>query len=221
MDIKNSTKELINNLSGQNSRISFIQYEDLPKYDLFLSQVIDYLNDKLYTEEFTSNIVQNYIKNEVISKPADGKKKGYTKIHLIQLILVSYLRPLLTTDEIKKVFRLAFNEINDHTDDIISWELAYNVFLKFQNEAMDLSTIEGYLSDESLDALLVDYSLTKTEKERIRVFLSVMILIAEASMIKRTVQNIVSEFGDSLVNETEGDGSHLHTHTHTNRPEVD
>lgn len=199
MEPKQSNMELFDNLTGQNNKTSFIQYEDLPRYDLFLSQVIDYLNDKLCTGEFTSNIVQNYIKNEVISRPEDGKKKGYTKIHLIQLILVSYLRPLLTTDEIKKVFRLAFNEINNHSDDIISWELAYRVFLKFQNESLDVSTFKDYLNDENLDKLLVDYSLTKIEKERIRVFLSVMILIAEASNIKKTVQDIVTEFGDSLI----------------------
>lgn len=199
MEFNRFTTDIFNSLTGQSNKSTFIQYDDLPKYDLFLSQVIDYLNDKLGNDEFTSNIVQNYIKNEVISKPEDGKKKGYTKIHLIQLILVSYLRPLLTTDEIKKVFRLAFNEINNHSDDIISWELAYRVFLKFQNEAIDVTAFNDFLNDENLDALLIDYSLTKDEKERVRVFLSVMILIAEASNIKKAVQNIVTEYGDALV----------------------
>ena len=55
---------------------------------LFLSQVIDYLNDKFVDEKFTNNIVQNYIKSEVITKPEDGKKRGYTKMHLIQLVLL-------------------------------------------------------------------------------------------------------------------------------------
>ncbi len=50
-----------------------VSYDDLPKYDLFLSQVIDYLNDKFTEDKFTNNIVQNYIKSEVISKPEDGK----------------------------------------------------------------------------------------------------------------------------------------------------
>ncbi len=95
---------------------------------MFLSQVIDYLNDKFEEEDYTNNIVQNYIKNEVISKPQDGKKRGYTKLHLVQLVLLSYMRPLLTTEEIKNVFTLAFNEINDRGDDIISWENAYKIF---------------------------------------------------------------------------------------------
>ena len=54
----------------------------------FLSQVIDFLNDKFVEDKYTNNIVQNYIKSEVISKPEDGKKRGYTKIHLVQLSFI-------------------------------------------------------------------------------------------------------------------------------------
>lgn len=62
-------------LADEMSKNNMVPYEDLPKYDLFLSQVIDYLNDKFTEEKYTNNIVQNYIKSEIISKPEDGKKK--------------------------------------------------------------------------------------------------------------------------------------------------
>ncbi len=102
MDINNFNSEQIKVLAEEMSKNSMVSYDDLPKYDLFLSQVIDYLNDKFTEDKFTNNIVQNYIKSEVISKPEDGKKRGYTKVHLAQLVLLSYMRPLLKTDEIKK-----------------------------------------------------------------------------------------------------------------------
>ena len=125
------TKDLSARLSNSN----LILYSDLPQYDLFLSQVIDFLNDKFIEDKYTNNIVQNYIKSEVITKPEDGKKRGYTKLHLVQLVLLSYMRPVLTTEEIKKVFRLAFNEINDRNDDIISWETAYKIFTEIQEDS--------------------------------------------------------------------------------------
>lgn len=171
-----------------------IQYCELPKYDLFLSQVIDYLNDKLGTKEFTSNIVQNYIKNEVISKPADGKKKGYTKIHLIQLILLSYMRPILTTDEIKKVFKLAFNDINNHADDIISWELAYQVFSEFQCESLNDFICMESVDQERLSTFIDNNNLNESDVERINVFFKVMTYIAQASNIKKHVQDIVCKY---------------------------
>lgn len=91
----------INKLLDMISELNIIEYEDLPHYDLYLSQVTDFLNDK-FNENYTNNIIQNYIKSQTISKPEDGKKRGYTKQHLIQLILLSYMRPILSSDEIKK-----------------------------------------------------------------------------------------------------------------------
>ena len=64
----------IKEISKQIAESNIIPYTDLPEYDLFLSQVIDYLNDRFPGEKFTNNIVQNYIKNDVISKPEDGNK---------------------------------------------------------------------------------------------------------------------------------------------------
>ena len=133
--VKKIDTNYITEIAEEMANSTMVGYDDLPKYDLFLSQVIDFLNDKFIEDKYTNNIVQNYIKSEVISKPEDGKKRGYTKIHLVQLVLLSYMRPVLTTEEIKKVFSLAFNEINDRSDDIISWEKAYKIFSETQSES--------------------------------------------------------------------------------------
>ena len=171
-----------------------IPYEDLPKYDLFLSQVIDFLNDKFVEDKYTNNIVQNYIKSEVISKPEDGKKRGYTKIHLVQLVLLSYMRPILTTEEIKKVFSLAFNEINDRSDDIIDWETAYKLFFETQEESLDKNLNATLINDEKLDSIIKELELDEKDENSIRTFVIVLSLIAQASAIKKLVQKIVKEY---------------------------
>lgn len=184
----------ISEITGRMSRNSIVPYEELPKYDLFISQVIDYLNDKFEGEKYTNNIVQNYIKSEVISKPEDGKKRGYTKIHLVQLVLLSYMRPILTTEEIKKVFALAFNKINDGTDDIISWEKAYKIFSDLHKESIDEFLTRKPYDREKLEAIVDDIGLEPEDRKRIEVFLTVMELICEASAIKRVVQQIIHDF---------------------------
>lgn len=176
------------------SNTSMIPYEDLPKYDLFLSQVIDFLNDKFVEDKYTNNIVQNYIKSEVISKPEDGKKRGYTKIHLVQLVLLSYMRPILTTEEIKKVFSLAFNEINDRSDDIIDWETAYKLFFETQEESLDKNLNATLINDEKLDSIIKELELDEKDENSIRTFVIVLSLIAQASAIKKLVQKIVKEY---------------------------
>lgn len=184
----------INETAKEISKNNIIPYEDLPRYDFFLSQVIDYLNDKFEGEKYTNNIVQNYIKNEVISKPEDGKKRGYTKVHLAQLVLLSYMRPILTTEEIKKVFGLAFNDINNGDDDIISWEKAYKIFSDIQKDSFEDFLEKKHFNEERLESIVKDMKLEHKDEERIMVFLSVMTLICQASAMKKLVQNIVNRY---------------------------
>ena len=194
MENHNFDMDKLKLMASEMSKNSSVPYEDLPKYDLFLSQVIDYLNDKFTEEKYTNNIVQNYIKSEVISKPEDGKKRGYTKQHLIQLVLLSHMRPVFTTEEINKVFRLAFNEINDRSDDIISWEYAYKIFSEVQKDSFDDFLNIQYFDEDKLNKFIKDSSENSKDQERIRVFLVVMTLVAQASAIKKLAQKLVEEY---------------------------
>jgi len=192
--MKKMDMDYIQQVADQIEDNIMISYDDLPKYDLFLSQVIDFLNDKFIDDKYTNNIVQNYIKSEVISKPEDGKKRGYTKIHLVQLVLLSYMRPILTTEEIKKVFSLAFNEINDRSDDIISWETAYKIFSETQSQSIKEGIAEDIVDEEKLNNIIRDLNLNEKDENSIRTFVVVISLIAQASAIKKLVQKIVNEY---------------------------
>lgn len=184
----------IKDLAEFTSKNNMISYDELPQYDLFLSQVIDFLNDKFTEEKYTNNIVQNYIKSEVITKPEDGKKRGYTKLHLVQLVLLSYMRPVLTTEEIRKVFRLAFNEINDRSDDIISWEKAYKIFSEIQQESYNSFLTNPIGNEDKLNKIIKELDLDEKDEERIRMFIIVISLVAQASVIKKVVQRIVTDY---------------------------
>ncbi|MDV3428091.1 MAG: DUF1836 domain-containing protein [Bacillota bacterium] len=183
-DSKNMSKDVI------------VPYEDLPQYDLFISQVIDYLNDKFKGESYTNNIVQNYVKSGVIAKPEDGKKRGYTKVHLAQLVMLSYMRPILTAEEMKKVFTLAFNNINDRSDDIISWEKAYKIFSSIQEDSFDVICSE-YFNKEKLKKIMENFNLEQKDKNRVEVFFLVMTLLAQAAAIKKFVQTVVDNYDEN------------------------
>lgn len=192
--VKKINSDYIKEITEEMARNNMVSYDELPKYDLFLSQVIDFLNDKFTEDKYTNNIVQNYIKSEVITKPEDGKKRGYTKIHLVQLVLLSYMRPVLTTEEIKKVFRLAFNEINDRSDDIISWETAYKIFSETQSKSFTENLSKPVVEEEKLEEIIKDLDLDDKDQNSIRTFVVVMSLIAQASAIKKLVQKLVNEY---------------------------
>lgn len=198
MDSKRLDKKYFLDLATEMSHNTIVSYDELPKYDLFLSQVIDYLNDAFSGDNYTNNIVQNYIKSDIISKPVDGKKRGYTKDHLAQLVLLSYMRPVLTTEEIKNVFSLAFNDINDREDDIISWREAYKIFSEIQQESFSDFLSGPLYNDEKLSEKMKELKLEPKDEERIRVFILVMSLVAQASAIKNMVQKIVNDYSDTI-----------------------
>ena len=198
-DIFNDILLRISEITNETTDKSSISYDELPQYDLFLSQVKDYLNDRFDQDNFTNSILQNYIKSDVVSKPEDGRKRGYTKLHLVQLVLIAHMRPILTTDEIRSVFRLAFNDINSREDDILSWEDTYKMFGELQEKslAMDLTFIADEKARENIfDKYLEKYEFNAEEKERIMIFLVVMSLVAQASNIKKLVTTLVKEYGD-------------------------
>lgn len=180
------------------SEKTVINYDELPKYDLFLSQVTDFLNDKFEDEKYTNNIIQNYIKSEIISKPEGGKKRGYTKQHLAQLILLSNMRPVLTMEETKKVFNLAFNDINDREDDIIPWEDAFKTFSNMQGKVFNDYLENGMFDDNKIMESMKQYNLKEKDEERIFVFTVVMTLIAQASAIKKLAKTIVEEYNENI-----------------------
>jgi len=172
------------------AKSSILPLDDFPKYDLFLSQVIEFIEDLFNDESYTINIIQNYIKSDVITKPFQGKKKGYTKLHLIQLVFISYMRPVLSTDEIKKVFRLAFNDINSREDDIISWETAYELFYEIQKSQTKSGT-NVIIDEKKLRNIVDQLEIREEDKERIFVFISVLALVAKASFIKNTAKELI------------------------------
>lgn len=194
MDKDKFEANYISRLTKDMCENSTIPYAELPRYDLFLSQVIDFLNDRFEGENYTNNIVQNYVKSEVISKPEDGKKRGYTKLHLVQLVLLSYMRPVLTTEEIKKVFSLAFNDINERADDIIPWETAYKIFSDMQDESFDKFIKSQYYNEDKIRSIVRECNLKTEDEERIMVFLLVMTLVAQSSAIKKLAKNIVDKY---------------------------
>jgi len=104
------------------------------------------------------------------------------------------MRPLLTTEEIKKVFKLAFNEINDSNDDILSWEETYKTFRQIQKESLDDYLINSLTHEEEFEEIIKKFDLKVKDEERIRIFVLVLSLISEASAIKKLAQKILSDF---------------------------
>ncbi|ARY91448.1 MULTISPECIES: DUF1836 domain-containing protein [Lacticaseibacillus] len=85
----------------------FPRWADLPQFDLYMDQVIQYVNDivsPLGFGEITSTMVNNYVKKGVIKAPI---KKKYHPEQLANILVIAMLKPVFALDMIAKGIRFA------------------------------------------------------------------------------------------------------------------
>lgn len=85
------------------------RWEELPKIDLYIDQVVSLLNEWLdflpKTEEhvITKSMINNYVKHGIVEAP---KKKKYTTKHLAYLMIVCIFKNVFSMSEISDMIRL-------------------------------------------------------------------------------------------------------------------
>lgn len=105
-------------------------YEKLPDIDLYMEQMLTYLERQSHVLEknsediqITSSMINNYVKGHIIKSP---KSKKYTKEQISALIEIIYLKQVLALPEIKQILSI---EYKDNASD------AYNKYLDLKKEA--------------------------------------------------------------------------------------
>ena len=98
-------RELLDRLK----EISYVQPDELPNIDLYMDQVTTFMDrhlasSKRYDEDklLTKTMINNYTKNELLPSP---NKKKYSKDHMYLLILIYYLKSVLSITDIQSVLK--------------------------------------------------------------------------------------------------------------------
>lgn len=77
---------------------------DIPSLDLYIDQILTLVSSRIGEDGqtgLTKTMINNYSKDGLI-KPVKGKK--YSKEHIIQMILIYYLKGVLSISDIKRLF---------------------------------------------------------------------------------------------------------------------
>lgn len=106
MNLNNEIMELTEKIINS----SFINVDDIPKIDLYMEQVLSFLEQEMdgslrSKEEpvFTKTMVNNYTKEGILPRP---QKKKYNKTHIIMLAYIFMLKQILSIQDIKTFFTL-------------------------------------------------------------------------------------------------------------------
>ena len=91
------------------NKITYVKPEDLPNIDLYMDQVTTFMDrhlesSKRYSEDklLTKTMINNYTKNDLLPSP---NKKKYSKEHMYLLILIYYLKNILSITDIQSILK--------------------------------------------------------------------------------------------------------------------
>lgn len=96
------------------------RWEELPNIELYVDQVICFLDDvlsKYVSKEkeghvITKSMINNYVKHEVV-KPAVNKK--YNKGHIASLFVICILKPLYSINDISTLVKASIKNVPAQT----------------------------------------------------------------------------------------------------------
>ena len=220
-----TTEELLQTILQSLEKVEYIKSEDIPNIDLYMDQVLTFMDRKLrsavrpQTEDhvLTKTMINNYAKNDLLPPP---EKKKYSKEHVLTLIFIYYFKSILSISDIQSI-------LNPITDKYFGKDGSYKGVIPmneiqtllqpitdhyFQNgQAFDLESVYKEvvsLEKEQLEDLKKDVvdkfrraenSFTETsgeEREFLQKFALICLLSFDVYMKKMIVEQLVAELAN-------------------------
>lgn len=185
-------EQLVNELSlAEDIRIS-----EIPDLELYMEQLTTFMESRLESQKehsqdkiLTKTMINNYTKAGIVMPPVNKK---YNKRHIILLILIYYLKNILSIKDIKSLFGPVLNNIATPEDDLISLEDIYATFLEVKN--IELASFSEGLIEKSNMIKAKTEALDKEGKETAQLFLIVIMLVAQADAQKKLAEKIIERY---------------------------
>lgn len=178
-----------------------IPIETIPEIELYMDQMLTFLNQHLQLpgkasdgQGFTKTMINNYTKDRILIPP---KNKKYAKQHMLLLILIYNLKGILSIADIKRLFEPILRDLDTPDDDLIPLEEIYVTYLELiethlndfsENFAQNLSFIDNKTKNIEGD----------TNANVAKLFLSVLVLIAQANLSKKMAELIIEGYFPAL-----------------------
>ncbi|OGO76773.1 MAG: hypothetical protein A2Y23_05905 [Clostridiales bacterium GWB2_37_7] len=185
--------ENLNSIIQQLSSSGEIKITDIPDIDLYMDQVTTLIDNKLGNEKrdkkdklLTKTMINNYSKARILTP---SKNKRYNKQQMIQLILIYYLKQVLSINDIHDLFRPLL--VSESKNEGLTHDL-YTIFLQIKKKSMENVTV---ILEEMTD--LIDQATINKEEhltQDIHMLLTVLMLAAQAQACKRTAEAIIDKY---------------------------
>lgn len=182
----------IESIITQLSKAAEIKVSDIPDIDLYMDQVTTFIDSKLENDKrdkkdklLTKTMINNYSKAKIL---APSKNKRYNKQQMIQLILIYYLKQVLSINDIQALFHPLFQLTHDEAgliDDI------YSTYLKIKKDSM--GSVHDMLKGKNELITQATDGLEGSKGDTMQLLLTVLLLSAQSLAYKRTAEAIIDK----------------------------
>lgn len=173
-----------------------ISISDIPDIELYMDQVTTFIDNKLGYHKrtlkdkiLTKTMINNYTKSKIL---LPSKNKRYNRQHMLQLILIYYLKQILSINDISTLFAPLFKNMAASKVGTDYLGSLYNGFLQVKSDSIeaskDLLSQKLKLIDEKTQ------EFPEESKESTKLLLTVLMLVATASIQKRIAEKIIDDY---------------------------
>lgn len=161
---------------------NLLRPDQIPSLDLYIDQILTLVSDKVGSigsnGSLTKTMINNYSKDGLI-KPIKGKK--YSKEHIVQMMLICYLKGVLSIGDIKRIFDGVYACEGFNGDTLIS---CYDRFL-------NLKQSEGKLCKIIIEQLINEAELDMEKNEEF--FVILMSIVSLSDCLKNVALQMIEK----------------------------
>lgn len=173
-----------------------ISIADIPDIELYMDQVTTFMDNKLRYHKrtlkdkiLTKTMINNYTKSKIL---LPSKNKRYDRQHMMLLILIYYLKQILSINDISVLFTPLFKNMSASADGTDYLGRLYNSFLEVKSESTT-SLVEKLSGKVSL-IKEKEEGFPEETRETTRILLTVLMLVASAGIQKRIAEKIIDDY---------------------------
>ena len=193
-----TTEELLQTILQSLEKVEYIKSEDIPNIDLYMDQVLTFMDRKLrsavrpQTEDrvLTKTMINNYAKNDLLPPPV---KKKYSKEHVLMLIFIYYYKGVIPMNEIQTLLQ----PITEHyfqNGQAFDLESVYKEVVSLEKE--QLEDLKKDVVDKFRRAENSFAETSGEEREFLQKFALICLLSFDVYMKKMIVEQLVAELAD-------------------------
>lgn len=184
-------RELLDRLKA----ISYVKPDELPNIDLYMDQVTTFMDfhlesSKRYSEDklLTKTMINNYTKNELLPPP---NKKKYSKDHMYLLILIYYLKGVLSITDIQSVLK-PFNAAFFGGAGAVPFERVYEEIFAVQKSQSDAAAKDVARKWKAVQGTYTEVA-DKEQQEFLRKLSLICLLSFDVYMKKQLIEQLIDK----------------------------